>query len=775
MIRTILSPGVELNEVDKSQYTSNAGFGNRALVMGFASRGPNKTPTQITSMIDFQTIYGTPNSEAERYFYNGVDIMLGSGATVVAAKIPYANDKGYVAQQYKVSEGAVEPRSSDIESVLGISIRDETDPSAASEDEICAFTIMHNSDETIKSMSNVEETGAVLLNSDVFDSLENGSRSDMTDVLPINSFLIVDKTKSAYKTYTGSGSNIECLGILPVVTTAANALAIAYELDGVNMDSDISSEIEDKVNLFESLNDVEYICDWLSGDSESSEESESTDLDTESTNISDFWEIGANTKYNANTLNSISKNAAQFFPTINYATNATTNMGTSSFDRTYFSWIGVVVYQIKVNKGTGNLFAEPIEAYAGSLLKDAKDLRTNASVFIENIVNTNSNYISIYVDDNLSENKMNLFATDRILWAKPSAGVILGLPKSAAKKTIKYSDISKAIDDVFGSYSNVLASTLDVVVDAGMSTIAQAVNGNDDGVEFDPVRNIDLSKRGNWSAWRAIVNKYKKFCDTTRKDCVFVCDSPRDFSLVGSKKVVSPYDIKKSVSNDILPYVKNIAGVNTSYGWGYAIWYLIGDAYSGQSFWCPPSIFGANCYVRTRTRWNVWDAPAGLTRGVISVDDTSFEPDLNARNTLYSNAWNYSLTYVQNGATCLEGQKTFQTKTSAFDRINVRSLFLYLERQVFAVARDYVYEPNTVDIRQQFVDNITPIFDGVLAAGGCYAYKIICDETINTPQTIDNNELRVRIGVQPTKTIEFILIEFVATRTGSNWSELVEE
>lgn len=768
MIRTILSPGVELNEVDKSQYTSNAGFGNRALVMGFASRGPNKTPTQITSMIDFQTIYGTPNSEAERYFYNGVDIMLGSGATVVAAKIPYANDKGYVAQQYRVGEGNVE-KSSNIESVLGLNITDRG--SDATENE--AFSILSSSDSTIKSMTNVEEKGAVLLNSDKFDSLENGSRSGMTGVLPENSFLIVDKTKSAYKTYTGSGSNVECLGILPVVTTAANALAIAYELSGVNMDSDISSEIVEKVNLFESLKDIDYIPDWISGDTDP--EDDPVELDVQNTEISDFWEIGANTKYNANTLNSISKNAAQFFPTINYATNATTNMGTSSFDRTYFSWIGVVVYQIKVNKGTGNLFAEPVESFAGSLLKDAKDLRTNASVFIENIINTTSNYISIYVDDNLSENKSNLFATDRILWAKPSNGVILGLPKSAAKKTIKYSDISKAIDDVFGSYSNVLASTLDVVVDAGMSTIAQAVNGSDEGVEFDPVRNIDLSKRGNWSAWRAIVNKYKKFCDTTRKDCVFVCDSPRDFSLIGSKKVVSPYDIKKSVSNDILPYIKNIAGVNTSYGWGYAIWYLIGDAYSGQSFWCPPSIFGANCYVRTRTRWNVWDAPAGLTRGVISVDDTSFEPDLNARNTLYSNAWNYSLTYVQNGATCLEGQKTFQTKTSAFDRINVRSLFLYLERQVFAIARDYVYEPNTVDIRQQFVDNITPIFDGVLAAGGCYAYKIICDETINTPQTIDNNELRVRIGVQPTKTIEFILIEFVATRTGSNWSELVEE
>lgn len=734
MIRTILSPGVELNEVDKSQYSSNAGFGNRALVMGFASRGPNKTPTQITSMIDFQTIYGTPNSEAERYFYNGVDIMLGSGATVVAAKIPYANDKGYVAQKYVIDENTSE--TSDV------------------------LNIISSSDDTITALTTFKEDGAELLDSDKFDSLENGIRTELSTC----AFLIVDKTKSAYKTYTGSGSNVECLGILPVVTTAANALAIAYELSGVNMDSDDAEEISDTVNLFESLEGIDYI-------SSCETSPEVTDDD-----ISAFWEIGAKTMYNANTLNSISKSAAQFFPTINYATNAITNMGTKAFDRTYFSWIGVVVYQIKVNKGTGNLFAEPVEAYAGSLLKDAKDLRTNASVFIENIVNTNSNYISIYVSDKVSGNEDKIFSTDKILYAKPSTGIILGLPQSVADKKITYEKISKSIDDIFGSYSNILASTLDVVVDAGMSTIAQFVKGSEEtgGVEFDPI-GTPSNTRGQWSAWRAIVNKYKKFCDTTRKDCVFVCDSPRDFSLNGSKKIVSPYDIKKSVSNDILPYIKNIAGVNTSYGWGYAIWYLIGDAYSGQSFWCPPSIFGANCYVRTRTRWNVWDAPAGLTRGVISVDDTSFEPDLNARNTLYSNAWNYSLTYVQNGATCLEGQKTFQTKTSAFDRINVRSLFLYLERQVFAIARDYIYEPNTVDVRQQFVDNITPIFDGVLAAGGCYAYKIICDETINTPQTIDNNELRVRIGVQPTKTIEFILIEFVATRTGSNWSELVEE
>ena len=746
MIRTILSPGVELNEVDKSQYVSNAGFANRALVMGFASQGPNKTITQITSMTDFKTLYGTPTNEAERYFYNGVDIMLGSGATVVASKIPYASDAGYAAQKYLLNATGSGDDYNEVTSTIA------------------------SADETVKSATVISSEGnAIAISSEMFERLEKGSRTS-TD-LATNSFLIVNKTKSTYKTFTGSGSNVECLGVLPVVTTAANALAIAYELSGIDMYPDLSSEISN-VNAFESLNDIDYITSFGATTGDTNKE------------ISAFWEVGPKTNSNSNTLNSISKSAAQFFPTISYATDATTNVGSTRFDRTYFTWIGVVVYQIKVNKGTGNLYAEPVESFAGSLLKDAKDLRTNASVFIENIVNTSSNYISIYVGEDVAAGKNSYFGSEKILWVKPSNGVILGIPSSSATKTIAYDTIANAIDDVFESYSNILANTLDVVVDGGVSTIAQALNGTSEKGSgdskpkvYDPILGNQLTEgeRGKWSAWRAIVNKYKKFCDTTRKDCTFVCDSPRNFSVIGSKKLVSPYNSKVTVSNNILPYVKNIAGVNTSYGWGYAVWYLIGDAYSGQSFWCPPSFFGANCYIKTRTRYNVWDAPAGLTRGVISVDDTSFEPDLNARNTLYSNAWNYSLTYVQNGATCLEGQKTFQTKTSAFDRINVRSLFLYLERQVFTVARNYIYEPNTADIRQQFVDDITPIFDSVLASGGCYAYKIICDETINTPQTIDNNELRVRIGVQPTKTIEFILIEFVATRTGSNWSELVEE
>ena len=102
MIRTILSPGVELNEVDKSQYTPNVGTAPRALVMGFASQGPNKTTTEITSMREFRNFYGTPTNEVERYFYNAAEYLVGKGTTVVAAKIPYVDDNKYVGVQYKV-------------------------------------------------------------------------------------------------------------------------------------------------------------------------------------------------------------------------------------------------------------------------------------------------------------------------------------------------------------------------------------------------------------------------------------------------------------------------------------------------------------------------------------------------------------------------------------------------------------------------------------------------------------------------------------------------
>ncbi len=805
MIKTILSPGVELKEIDKSQYTPDVGTTPRALIMGFASQGPVQTTTDITSMTDFRTIYGTPTNEVERYFYNAVDQMLGVGATVVAAKIPYESDKNYVGIQYSIGDPTpVDTHEMgvddlDAEQYLETFIRStlERDEHGRQTGNYSDNQLMNNysniknsieealeyigkTDSSIKKLTPIFPHYALRLDNEDIGELD----SDVRTGIPDNSFIIVDKSRASYKTFTGNGSNVDCLGILPVVTTAANAMAIASEISTVNMNSTYPDDIN-SINCFEPLDSIDYISAFFDNKPV-----------TGNSDISEYWSIGPNTTTDANTLNSISKMASQFFPAVTYSSQVNAKPGengTYPFDHSFFSYIGIVVFKVLVDRGSGCLTAEPIEAFAGSLLRNAKDLRTNASTFIENIVNTTSNYISIYVNENVadqdSEDETAQLSKESLLYAVPSKGLILGLPPSTLTKSIMAKTITGTIDKVFKSQSNILGTTLDVVLDAGLSTIFECVRepkyeDKDKEKEIGyNVKDLQILKQkdeslnnpqGGWPGWRNIVKELKQFCES-RKDCAFVCDSPRFMTLRNNRKVVNPNDMSKTVADDILPKIKLISGINTSYGWGYTTWFKIGCAADGTSFWCPPSIFGAAAYISTRTNWNTWDAPAGMTRGVVSVDDTSFEPDLNARNVIYSNCWNYALTDIQNGVTTLEGQKTFQSYTSAFDRINVRSLFLDLERRVFRIARNYIYEPNTADIRQQFVDNITPIFSSIKAQGGCYDYKIIADESINTPAVIDNNELRVRIGVQPVKTIEFILIEFVASRTGSNWSELVME
>ena len=121
----------------------------------------------------------------------------------------------------------------------------------------------------------------------------------------------------------------------------------------------------------------------------------------------------------------------------------------------------------------------------------------------------------------------------------------------------------------------------------------------------------------------------------------------------------------------------------------------------------------------------------------------------------------------------IEGQKTLQTRESAFDRVNVRRLFLRLERITYNVLRYFVYEPNNFFTRTQIVDILTPVFENVKVAGGLYDYRIICSEKNNTADVVDRNELKIAIMLKPTRTAEFILADFYALRTGASFNEVI--
>ena len=125
-----------------------------------------------------------------------------------------------------------------------------------------------------------------------------------------------------------------------------------------------------------------------------------------------------------------------------------------------------------------------------------------------------------------------------------------------------------------------------------------------------------------------------------------------------------------------------------------------------------------------------------------------------------------------NGTTTIEGQKTQLIDVSALNRINVRRLMIYLERYAQSVSVKYLYQPNTSFTREHIVNDLDSEFSRIKSIGGLYSYRIVCNSENNPPQVIDNNELRISILLQPAKTLEFIVAQFVITKTGVNLEEV---
>jgi hypothetical protein len=346
--------------------------------------------------------------------------------------------------------------------------------------------------------------------------------------------------------------------------------------------------------------------------------------------------------------------------------------------------------------------------------------------------------------------------------------------------------IEASIDTCLELVKDVNERDIDIIPDAGLANIAYYLRAMKDKAGIPEPMNYDMEPTdedgnaliGFWTcksasdlnAWKTVEFKFDNFCKNVRKDCMFIADGPRPMVLQGQKKIVRPSKPSNTIDANILPFVKYATGLNTNYGAGYLDWFQITDEFSGDEFWCPPSIKAMGVYINTDLNFNFWDAPAGLNRGVIQALDTAFSPTIKQAGSIYGKNWNYAINYPYDGIV-LEGQKTFQVKPSAFDRVNVRRLFLRLERLVNKVARYYVYEPNNSYTRQRLVDTLDPIFQQVKSMGGLYDYIIKCSDDNNTPESIERNELHVDIGLKATRTSEFLMISFTNCGLRGSWSE----
>jgi hypothetical protein len=221
--------------------------------------------------------------------------------------------------------------------------------------------------------------------------------------------------------------------------------------------------------------------------------------------------------------------------------------------------------------------------------------------------------------------------------------------------------------------------------------------------------------------------------------------------------------------SNIIPVTTNAVTFNTSYAAAYWPWVQTIDPNSGQQVWVPASTMIPGVYAFNDSVAEPWFAPAGINRGVLSnVIRAERNLTQTNRDLLYQNNVNSIATFPNTGVVVF-GQKTLQKKKSALDRVNVRRLLIELKSYISQVADTLVFEQNNTITRNNFLAQVNPYLASVQQRQGLTAFRVIMDESNNPPNVVDNNQLVGQIYLQPTRTAEFIILDFNVLPTGATF------
>ena len=269
---------------------------------------------------------------------------------------------------------------------------------------------------------------------------------------------------------------------------------------------------------------------------------------------------------------------------------------------------------------------------------------------------------------------------------------------------------------------------------------------NKDDYNFNVIVAPGLIADSTFAAHITQVNSLVSLAEN-RQDCIAVID-------------VSKYGSTVSATTN------SVSAFDSSYAATYWPWLQAVDPTSGQTTWSPASAFIPGVYSFTDSSSEPWFAPAGLIRGALgNVIRAERKLTSGNRDTLYSANVNPIATFPGRGVVVF-GQKTLQVRASALDRVNVRRLLITLKSFITQVADNLVFEQNTISTRNNFLSQVNPYLESVQQRQGLYAFKVVMNETNNTPDVVDRNELVGAIYLQPTKTAEFIILDFNVLPTG---------
>jgi hypothetical protein len=293
-------------------------------------------------------------------------------------------------------------------------------------------------------------------------------------------------------------------------------------------------------------------------------------------------------------------------------------------------------------------------------------------------------------------------------------------------------------------YNNISASDTQGLVGGNYDHMI-ALMANQDDYRFNAISVPGLTIADNASQVTTLVNNIQ-----SRGDAIAVIDT-REFGASISEATTSALTINSSYAATYWPWLQTI------------------DPGTGQLVWVPASTLIPAVYAFNDSVSEPWFAPAGINRGGLdTVVRAERKLSQANRNDLYTGNVNPIATFPGQGVV-VYGQKTLQKKASALDRVNVRRLLIALKSYISQVANNLVFEQNTIATRNQFLSQVNPYLESVQQRQGLYAFRVIMDDSNNTPDVIDRNQMIGQIYLQPTKTAEFIYLDFNILPTGATF------
>jgi phage tail sheath protein FI len=296
----------------------------------------------------------------------------------------------------------------------------------------------------------------------------------------------------------------------------------------------------------------------------------------------------------------------------------------------------------------------------------------------------------------------------------------------------------------------------------GASSAAVAANVQSGLDLFANKDEVDISLIVTGDGLDTTTQNYATNIAKTRMDCVaFV--SPLQGQVVGQSA--------SAATTAVAAWAASLSG--TSYAVADSGWKYQYDKYNNVYRWIPLNGDMAGLCVRTDDTTDPWFSPAGYSRGAVkNVVKLAWNPNQAQRDTIYSAAVNPVVSLPGQG-TLLFGDKTLTTQPSAFNRINVRRLFIVLEKAISNASKFSLFELNDEFTRAQFVALVEPFLRDIKGRRGIYDYRVVCDNSNNTASVIDTNRFVGDIYIKPARSINFIQLNFVAARSGVQFTEIV--